>query len=274
MLLARQEMPVEPALASPWVCPLCGDASNSTIEHVIPRWLRNQTLDVPITVRYQTLPHTHMKVRVCSPCNSWLNSNFEVPARTIVESLVKGERIRLSGSDQRLVAAYLTKHVLLQNLWSGYPRDPLLTEQDCRTFRETGDPLPNTRVYLSELSEAELTGTYWVPPETQMFRPGSTGAILLLRRLMVRWFKGSEFAFDADQSGFGQRTLKTAERSGYMIRIWPVQLGGAWFPPPNSITFDDHVSLRDMFRRNANDPPHEQSLFDAQQQSRAEHAQD
>lgn len=246
---------------SAWVCPLCGELGRKTIEHVIPDWAYSDFIkgDPLIAVRNVVAKQKYVKIHLCAICNAWLNDTFEIPGKTLISRLARADEPTLLSKDEQVFAAsYLTKYVLLNNLWVNMPTDPLISKSDYRRFRSNGEPMRNSSMWVTSLDVENLPDEHTQvrpPPVQQQFLRGSTGGLFIMNRLVVRWFKGPEFAFDAPQNGLGQRLLKQMERERLLVRVWPPHSGRVTFPPPWPMRLEVHVSMRDVFKRHPEDGP-------------------
>ena len=107
---------------------------------------------------------------VCNDCNGWMNQKLEIPARKTLEALHHSNSIVLRADDQALLAAYMTKHMLMINLWSQAPTDPTFDTRMYRRFRVTMEPPAYTRIWVGVIKDADtereqqVTG---VLPETR-----------------------------------------------------------------------------------------------------------
>ena len=150
-------------------------------------------------------------VRVCSDCNGWMNQKLEIPARKTLEALHHSNSIVLRADDQALLAAYMTKHMLMINLWSKAPTDPTFDTRMYRRFRVTMKPPAYTRIWVGVIKDADtereqqITG---VLPETRdlgdgvklMFPRGSSchiGCVFVTVGDLRRYLDESVFIWSA-----------------------------------------------------------------------------
>jgi hypothetical protein len=105
-------------------CFFCMRDAKLTREHVIPRWLRGPLADTPrweSAMWYRTefsmdsSPPLRKRLtdqvlrRVCGTCNSGWMSDLEVEVRPLLEPLIAGEVLVVSGSDQELLRRWALK---------------------------------------------------------------------------------------------------------------------------------------------------------------------
>lgn len=227
--------------SAPWYCPLCGDAAKYTQEHVIPkqylREIENPWVTTDAGVRQQSII-----VRVCGSCNSWMNEQLEIPTRPLLDQLKSGHEVVISRADQTLLAAYMTKHVLMINLWNAMTPDPTLTSAIYQKFRKTMKPPAFTRVWLGTMDDAdpatEQKVTEAVPEAAEQrgdpkwtFPRGGSCHIMSFYHLVVFW----ERAPRRDGRSPGERLLQQTVAAGLLKRIWAPQEPVTW---PMQVRFD------------------------------------
>lgn len=237
-----------------WICPLCqlpNTQAPKTIEHVVPKWLLSVTNlnGQQVFLRNRPTGAVNVKISLCQKCNGWLNETFEIPCRQLLTAMCSGHHVRLSQSDQTLVSGYISKHVLLFNEWSRFPRDQNLLRQDRVTFRRCALPLSNSTIYISRIDPDNIPNE-WNPmpaPVSQAFLPGTSAARHVIGQLAILWFRGIEFEPRNRQPGVSQLFLRRLQNEGFLLKIWPTQLTGVSYPPPQPIRLDVWESLRGLF---------------------------
>jgi hypothetical protein len=105
-----------------------------------------------MTIREQDRGDYVIKVWLCADCNNWMNSTFENTARDLLNDLRAGRRTVLSPVDQGRLADWLTKTILMLNLWSEFDRDQYLSPADYRRFRDRIEHPSGTRIWLGSAS--------------------------------------------------------------------------------------------------------------------------
>jgi hypothetical protein len=219
---------VNRAVKPPWYCPLCGQAAAHTQEHVLTNWFRKQIPDdARVHINGEPFQRSII-VRVCSDCNGWMNQKLEIPARKTLEALHHSNSIVLRADDQALLAAYMTKHMLMINLWSKAPTDPTFDTRMYRRFRVTMKPPAYTRIWVGVIKDADtereqqITG---VLPETRdlgdgvklMFPRGSSCHISTFYELLVLW----ERVPRRNGRSSAERLVRKTADAGLISRIWP-----------------------------------------------------
>lgn len=108
-----------------------------------------------MTIRNQDRGNYVIKVWVCGDCNAWMNSTFENTARDLLNKLRAGHRIALNPDDPTRLAGWITKTVLMLDLWREFDRDQYLTPEDFRRFRGSGAHPAGTRTWLGSIQDAD-----------------------------------------------------------------------------------------------------------------------
>lgn len=224
-----------------WRCPLCGDPAKHTQEHVIPKQYLREIGDPWVTtdtgVRQQSII-----VRVCRACNSWMNQQLEIPTRPLLDELKSGRIAVLSRADQTLLATYMTKHVLMINLWKAIESDPTLTSATYQTFRRKMKPPAYARVWIGTMDDADPATEQKVinaVPEAANeqdnrkwpFPRGGSCHVMSFYHLVVLW----ERVPRRDGQSPGERLLKRTAAAGLLKRIWSPQDSVVW---PIHVRFD------------------------------------
>jgi len=224
-----------------WRCPLCGELTRHSREHVIPKQYLREIEDPWITtdtgVRQQSII-----VRVCRSCNSWMNEQLEIPTRPLLDDLKNGRSVVLSRADQTLLAAYMTKHVFMINLWNAMTPDPTLTPAIYHKFRRKMKPPAFARVWIGTMVDADPATQQRVieavpavgaePSDPKLPYPrGGSCHVMSFYHLVVFW----ERAPRRDGSSPGERLLRQTVAAGLLERIWSPQDSIPW---PRQICFD------------------------------------
>jgi hypothetical protein len=224
-----------------WRCPLCGEQTRHTREHVIPKQYLREIEDPWVTtdagVRQQSII-----VRVCSSCNKWMNEQLEIPTRPLLDDLKDGRSTVLSRAEQTILAAYMTKHVFMINLWNAMTPDPTLTPAIYQKFRRTMRPPAFARVWIGSVVDADpaidqnvieaVPATAAQPSDPKLPYPrGGSCHVMSFYHLVVFW----ERAPRRDGSSPGERLLRQTVAAGLLERIWSPQDSVRW---PRQISFD------------------------------------
>src|SRR5437899_9943417 len=107
-------------------CVFCGSA-DVTAEHVMPAWLSRLGIDHRPTVhesgwinrsprRWTGAPFGATIRLVCRGCNTGWLSRLEARAKTILSPLIVGRPAKITIEDQRIIAAWAHKTVLVAML--------------------------------------------------------------------------------------------------------------------------------------------------------------
>jgi hypothetical protein len=157
-----------------------------------------------------------------------MNQNLEIPARRTLEALHRSSKIVLRADDQALLAAYMTKHMLMINLWSKAPKDSTFDTRVYRRFRESMKPPPYTRIWLGVIKDADVEKERRIAsmlPETLpagegvklMFPNGSSCHISSFYELLVLW----ERVPRRNGRSSAERLIRKAAEAGLISQIWP-----------------------------------------------------
>jgi hypothetical protein len=153
-------------------CVFCGGRPLHK-EHLLPNWLRqhvpNAALEL-ISTDYHGIAGASgnasaakhrgrsfdLTVKaVCQRCNNGWMSDLESEVKSIITPMLEGypwkthgelNRVHLSLADQRIIAAWVVKTVLMWHLASRTPAD--LPHEYFAALRETGQPPPGCRVWM------------------------------------------------------------------------------------------------------------------------------
>ena len=205
-------------------CPICGKEELLNTEDILPSWLRryagrrpDHSGDFVGTVDgepYQSPELFTRQVKIGKPCNTWMGSKFQSPARDILVRLMEHNELVLDSTELLRVVRWVAMTALVDALLA--PRRP--ADSTYRTFRDTGQPPDGSRV---------LIGSYTSPGVAPLVRlaflksrqPGATESRqvsfmplnLLLGQLVVA------FSFPVD----GPPVRTVAEREGLLSEIYP-----------------------------------------------------
>ena len=157
-----------------------------------------------------------------------MNQKLEIPARPLLDQLKDGQKTVISRADQALLAAYMTKHVLMINLWHAMTPDPTLTPAVYQKFRETMKPPAFTRVWIGSMVDADPAVEQKVieaVPEVaeqegdpkRPFPRGASCHIMSFYHLIVLW----EHVPHRDGRSPGERLLRRTVAASLLRRIWP-----------------------------------------------------
>ena len=204
-----------------------------------------------LAINDQPITQKRIVVHVCDDCNSWMNSTFEIPARPILSDMYAGNAVTLDRRKATLLASYVTKHVLLMNLWGDGKPDPgriwnpYFSTKDYRRFRATGRPLSGTRVYLGCVQDADdalaAAAAAAMPEAVQppsgvrsrhMLARGSSAQATTLGHFMALWVRVP--GPPGVTSSAGQDFIRRAHQAGYLDQVWPNRAQDRAWPPPRS----------------------------------------
>lgn len=138
--------------------------SSDPPEHVMPKWLRRFR---PKGASFDHKPGFEVKgdyiglVKgesflakqpevttdvVCKECNGTWMSDLETQASQLLPQMIEGNKCSLSEDDQRFIAAWVTKTVMM---WQTVdPQLQVISLSDYTDFRVNQDPVPFTKIFL------------------------------------------------------------------------------------------------------------------------------
>jgi len=189
-----------------------------------------------------------IKVQVCRGCNAWMNTTFENATRDLLNELRAGHRTALSPTNQARLAGWLTKTILMLNLWSEFDHDQYLTRSDYIRFRATEQPPSGTRIWLGSIEDAdpgrETAVIRAVPairentsaPRSWMFPFGSSIHIFSFDHLIVLWVRDDRADEATRASRDPRRLIRRCVRRGLLVPIWPTEPRQTKWPTP--VPFD------------------------------------
>jgi hypothetical protein len=201
-----------------------------------------------MTIREQDRGDYVIKVVVCSDCNNWMNSTFENPTRDLLNELRAGRQAMLSPDDQARLADWLTKTVLMLNLWSEFDQDQYLTPGDYRRFRDETKHPAGTRIWLASIEDADPTReaavVHAVPalrenaaaPRSWMFPFGSSAHIFSFDHLVVLWIRDNRPEEASRAPGDPRVLIRRCVRRGLLVPVWPAAPETLTWPP--AVPFD------------------------------------
>lgn len=236
--------------SEPWSCPLCGAIGKpQTEEHVIPHWMYKYwgRSDTDLYLDSVRLSRKYVVVVVCEDCQRWLNRKFENPARLLLIRLMSRKPTTLTRADQDILGRYLSKQLLLMNLWSHFDTDPYLTVQDYRRLRARGLPPLGTQVWLGAVEDADPVREQAVvravpelgPPPAEA-RPrlvpvGSSVHVMSFSALVVTWLCIRQDLIKLPLRPKHSGLLHVAEHAGLLLRVWPPRRRDIDWPPKLSL---------------------------------------
>ena len=159
-------------------CPLCGKHQKLTDEHVVPQWLLGDLnqLDPDRAMPTKDGP----VVLVCGPCNGWMNEKFEQRTMRIIRALMLGEERTLEASQQKRLASWSTKTLMMSTIL-GNPGLQYQSTSEFSYFLAThGKPLPNSRLYLGQVGPAVVRPYHddtLIPPDGEHFNALGTTVV-------------------------------------------------------------------------------------------------
>ena len=241
--------------SSRWSCPLCGlsPVGDRSKEHVLTHWQREMFGPGQLAINGQPIKQKHLVVHVCGDCNAWMNTTFENSTRDLIKSLYAGVPTTINEQSAERLAAYMTKHILLMNVWGdgkpdpGKTWNPYFVTEDYRRFRRTGQPFDDTEVYVgcvrdaSPLQESTVIAAI---PETAglpatifkryLLARGSSMQMTSFGHFVALWVRvpGGPSATWSPGQAFIERTRK----AGLLHQVWPTPEGQhSW---PTRLSFD------------------------------------
>jgi hypothetical protein len=177
-----------------------------------------------------------------------MNSTFENTTRDLLNELRAGRRTVLSPHDQGRLAGWLTKTVLMLNLWREFDQDQYLKPGDYRRFREGIVHPAGTRIWLGSIEDAdrvrEAAVVQAVPavresasaPGSWMFPFGSSAHIFSFDHLVVLWIRDNRPDEAARAPADPRVLIRRCVRGGLLVPIWPAASEAVTWPP--AVPFD------------------------------------
>lgn len=157
------------------LCPLClAPESRLTDEDVTPKWVRSILAE---RLSNPSVRPSKTTVRICSGCNSRLNEKFEIPARSVMEMLIRGDgSATLSTSQMTLAASWIVKTTLIRLLADSNigvaPEDASVARDALVEMIETGRPPSYISVRIGYFSQhIESPSTLLLPPPRRFSIP-------------------------------------------------------------------------------------------------------
>ena len=227
------------------VCPVCSDLRPTTKEDIIPKWARKVYKDLgswPGGVPSELM-------LMCSPCNKRLGQRFENYAAPLMSPMLRGEPVVLSAADQGFIAGWLAKTTLLSWLRSNHPVDQLeLIRAAVRSVIDRRVPPGASFVRIGLVDPADWAG----PPHEHAWEPGPLPPVFLFSvssLVSLTW----ELVI-GDPDVIDPFIIATPD-SDWNVRIWPPQIGGISWPPPNRHSFADMADRRAAYEAMEHPPP-------------------
>jgi hypothetical protein len=238
-----------------WKCPLCGNSEPRNLEDALPNWIRNYAERQPggpyIGTAYGR-PYSGkrppaFRVPVCVSCNNWMGSTFEESARPILIPLFQGQPQIIEPEDQRLIARWMAKSALMQELFDGVKgRVPI---EVYRTFRQTGEPPADCRVFIGRYADngrlpVAPSSSANMPTKLPMDQqsPGRLRWEAITPSPILGFFVG-QFLLPLTANRF----VSVAAQRGLVIPIWPLPGYAVHWPPEQSFTAQN-AFLRDIWK--------------------------
>ncbi len=202
-------------------------------EDVLPQWVRRYatasaggggfTGTLASGKAYNAPVPFQVTVEVGKPCNSWMGTTFEGPAKPALLPLIDGTTHTLSPADQELVGRWIAKTALMNALVTP-PHPDLAVYQ---AFRQSGDPPPGSRALIGHYTSPGLNPSFQTrfrkvpgkaPPGTQItFLPLNA----ILGQLIVVYCLP-----------LGEPAVRTvAESNGTLAQVWPPTNAAVDWPP-------------------------------------------
>jgi hypothetical protein len=230
-------------------CPFGGSSDNLTVEHVWAQWISRalrKHVGVAQDERLFTIstPEGERRTRMidveaptCRLCNTRWLSVLEQDVQRILEPMMLGEECILSREQQRLLATWAAKTVLMFDIATG--DEAVIPMGYYREFANLRSPLPSTQIwigaYLGDAPAFACRDALWInvpydePPNAFV----TTIAVFRVVFQVVGHF--------VKAGSFQDRRYQFASA---IHRVWPVAPGSIRWPPRN-VAFGDE-SLREF----------------------------
>src|SRR5437667_8304413 len=146
------------------VCMFCGPTDSPiTAEHFWPKWISRAwrvpkyvgTLHVegrverPVDIRWSSKSVINTVLRaVCKRCNNERLNVLEGRVKDIITPLTHGQELQMSRQNQRDIAAWVTRLVMLYEFAHSHTHGHYFQPDDRRLFIDTLAPLRDTWVWL------------------------------------------------------------------------------------------------------------------------------
>jgi hypothetical protein len=240
---------------STWKCPLCGSSGPRNLEDALPSWIRKYAEKQPggpyVGTAYGR-PYSGkrppaFRITVCVSCNRWMGRTFEEPARPVLIPLFQGHPQTLLPDDQRVIARWMAKSALMQELFDGV-KGRVPTEV-YRTFRQTGEPPADCRVFIGRYADngklpstpPSSTPLPARPPTSQRAPPRIQWEAITPSPILG--FLVAQFLLPLTANRF----VSVAAQRGLVIPIWPISGRPVHWPPEQSFTVQN-AFLRDIWK--------------------------
>jgi hypothetical protein len=166
-------------------CILCGTTQHPlTCEHVIPKWARRSfNIKGLVTVdtreegsdqrrRVGAMQALNLTLHdtICEECNSvWLNRRLERPSKSLLSPMaVSAKPAILSPADQKLIATWAVKTVLLLELAIRQIEGYAPSQPELAWLRANGEPPPRSLVWLGCWDCRQATPVRYAPSSAQL----------------------------------------------------------------------------------------------------------
>lgn len=229
-------------------CIFCGEDGKASTEHVIPKWAGAVLLRLPttgvnpggrrMTHRFTPSEGNDTKARewetdepslttssVCLGCNNGWLSELESAASPILGPLLLGKPASLATEEQRTLATWIYKTVLLLQMVRAKTDRPIPTRRFHELY-ELGRPPADVRVWLGS------------PDGHQAMHETSTGIRLATNQVAVSGFftalaLGRLLILCAGRLQTGVEQLRIGHDTNPRIttEVWPASLRAARWPP-------------------------------------------
>ncbi|MGW4829628.1 hypothetical protein ACWEOG_18745 [Amycolatopsis japonica] len=196
------------------------------------------------------MPPRH-KLRICERCNAQMGKTFENSSADILKSLIDGEPLSLDQHEQKVVAGWTAKTMLLTCLGDG-GKDGWgyeLARQNLLHMMESGELPMNTSIRLGEISPYNEGNDDDDPMEATDY----VGNIVPISHMPKFAFFGvNVFGSLVCEALTGvlprDRYVNwTAKRDFRLVRIWPRPGGPVEWPPPETLSRGQIAAMRRAF---------------------------
>jgi len=205
-------------------CPICGEDEFFNTEDILPSWLRRYAVNrsdhsgdfvgAVDGVPYRRPEPFTIQVGIGKPCNTWMGSKFQSPAKPVLVRLIEHSDHVLDSTDLMRVARWVAMTALVDAL--RFPNRP--ADSVYRAFRNSGQPPDGCRV---------LIGSYVSPgvaPPTRMAflarRQPQAGEPQRVSFLPLGLLVG-QLVIVLSMSVEGPPVRTIAERTGRLVEIYP-----------------------------------------------------
>jgi hypothetical protein len=230
-------------------CFFCGGGP-LTEEHVLPHWLREHwNAPGPSTYligrgdaggdsrhTFERIAGTQTVRDICRTCNNGWLSSLEGTAKDILLPMVDGRRVRLDEQEQKIVAAWGVKTMMIYQLT--HPSDRSIPSENYEWLREHGEPHLRSEVWIGRYSDSSRYSYYWHRRLSATFSaPGLPDIAwigyavgLSVSALVYLWYGENTRRPDR------RRLVPSGDLARSLIQIWPYQQDVDW---PPDLSLDD-----------------------------------